>query len=114
MNKIKAVIFDMDGLIVDTEPLESQSLIKVLSEYGKTPQLYDTGLVHIVGNAASTYTDLMEEHGINEDLDTFRNKKREIFAKLLENKLTLFDGFFKLIDILTKRKIKIALASNRF
>ncbi len=114
MKKIKAVIFDMDGLIVDTEIIESEALSMVVKGYGKTPQLLETGLIHMVGGAEGTYHELMERHQIVETFDIFSNKKRDIFTKLLVKKLTLYDGFFELIKLLSKHKIKIALASNRF
>jgi HAD superfamily hydrolase (TIGR01509 family) len=114
MRKVKAVIFDMDGLIVDTEIIESIALSKVIEGYGKTPQILETGLVHIVGGAEKTYIELMERHEITETFEIFSSKKRDIFTKLLEKRLTPFEGLLPLITLLKKNKIKIALASNRF
>lgn len=114
MKKVKAVIFDMDGLIVDTEGIESDALSMVVKEYGKTPQLLETGLIHIVGGAEGTYNELLKRHQIVEIFEVFSNKKRDIFTKLLAKKLTPFAGFNQLIKLLNKNKIKIAVASNRF
>ena len=36
MNNIKAVIFDMDGVLFDTERVYLESWIKVFKEYGYT------------------------------------------------------------------------------
>lgn len=46
---IKAVIFDMDGVIVNSEPLQSLSWEILLPEKGITPILTNTGLIHEIG-----------------------------------------------------------------
>ena len=49
--KYKAVIFDMDGLILDTEIIEHRAFEKLLGEYGATPKPHKNGLIHQVGFA---------------------------------------------------------------
>jgi beta-phosphoglucomutase-like phosphatase (HAD superfamily) len=37
---IQAVLFDMDGLMINTEPLQSKAYEKIIRDYGKTPIFY--------------------------------------------------------------------------
>ena len=109
---IKAVIFDMDGVIVDTEPVHSKALEILIKQYGKTPLFKETGLVHTAGGEEMDQK-VMEAHKINDSTKNFTFRRREIFVKLLEEKLTPMPGFLPLIKTLKKEKIKIGLASNR-
>lgn len=112
---IKAVIFDMDGLIADTELIESKSLEKLLKEYNKEPKYYENGLVHIIGLAGDkTWIDLKKKYNIDADISVLRNRKRAIFEQIVKEEIKAFDGFIELLDELKKNKFKLALASNRF
>lgn len=110
---IKAVIFDLDGLIVDSEPIESKSLEILLRKYGRIPEYQENGLIHTAGMAGNTYNVLREKYKLADDIKILRRKKRRIYTSLLKNNLTPFNGFSELIILLKSRKIKTALASNR-
>src|SRR3972149_4527790 len=111
--KIKAVIFDMDGVIVDSEPIESQSLEKLLRKYGKIPRYNKEGLIHTVGLAGETYKQLIKKYKLEEEIEVLKKIKRKIFRDLVEKKLTVTPVFIELVRMLKKEKLKTALASNR-
>ena len=109
---IKAVIFDMDGVIIDSEPIESLSWEKILLEYGKKPIISEWGLIHKVGTKSIDF--VLEKHGLIENEEIIRNKKRKLFIDLVLKNLILMPGFMQLFKQLKKQKLKIAVASNRY
>lgn len=113
--KIKAVIFDMDGLIVDSESIESKALEKLLTEYKKKPKYYTNGLIHIIGESGdASYQRFKDTYQLEDTIEVLRKKKRAIFKKLLKKKITPLPGFLPLITSLKKQEMQTALASNRF
>jgi len=112
---IKAVIFDMDGLIVDTEIIQSKALEQLLKNYGKKPLPYPNGLIHIPGEAGkASYKRLQELYHLTDTPEVLRRKTHIIFRKLLEKKLIALPGFFTLITMVDKNNFKRAVASSRF
>lgn len=114
IKKIRAVIFDMDGVIVDSEPIHSKSLEILIRSYNKNPVYSKQGLIHTVGiSGGKSYLRLMRNHNIHESLKVLRQKRRAIFVKLIKQKLSPMPGFIKLLTLFKKQGFKIALASNR-
>jgi HAD superfamily hydrolase (TIGR01509 family) len=113
---IKAVIFDMDGLILDSEILESQALIKFLIENGRTPELNPNGLVHDIGGAGEDYyIRFKNKYQLPHDTIEIRDQKRIYFEQLIKKgDLKPYDGFYELLKELKKTDYKLAVASNRF
>lgn len=110
----KAIIFDMDGVIFDGEPIQSKSLEMLIRQFGKEPIFGNHGLVHPVGPAGDdVYIEIMKKHNIEDDIESFRTKRREIYVKLLEKKIKPLPGFLYLTKKCKKEGLKIALASNR-
>jgi HAD superfamily hydrolase (TIGR01509 family) len=108
---ISTAIFDLDGLLADTEPLHCKAYQLALAEHG-------------VALDANEYADHWVHHGYgivdwvtwhNHDLDphALRQRKSEHFLKLLENSLKPMDGALELLDAL-KGNIRIALASSSY
>jgi HAD superfamily hydrolase (TIGR01509 family) len=111
---IKAVVFDMDGLIVETESVESRALEKVLKEYGKKPMPHPNGLIHVVGYAGQkSWDDFISKYNLPDSVEVIRAKKRQFFNEIIEAELAPMPGFMKLINELESHKLAIALASNR-
>lgn len=112
---VKAVIFDMDGVIIDSEPIQSKSWELLLKERSIEPILKKNGLIHEVGPTDnSSYTEILERHGINlEELEDIKIRRREIFVNLFKKEVDPNPGFNELIKFLKEKKIKLAVASNR-
>lgn len=111
---IKAVIFDLDGLMVDTEPLHSEAFRLVIEEYGGKPVYHQTGLVQVAGiRGVENLRILKEKYEITESVEVLRIKKLAAYQKILkENNIKPRPGLIKLIKSLLSQKLKIAIASN--
>lgn len=112
-HNLKAVIFDMDGLIIDSEPTNSLSWEILLKKYGKKPVYNKHGLIHTVGLSGDEgYLQLIQKYRLREDLEILRELRRKIFEDIIE-KINLMPGFSNLIKVIKKEGFKTALASNR-
>ena len=114
MNSCKsAVIFDMDGVILDTEPLYTKAEIRLFGEYGVTVPEEDWSLFR--GCAEQDFFDLsMERYNINEDKDVFMAKGREYVRDEFTRNLSFMPGFHDLHSRIQKHhKIGLVTASPR-
>lgn len=109
---VKAVIFDMDGVIVDSEPIHFKSDILTMRHYGK--HITEEELSYYIGiSNPDMWKDLREkfalEVSVEELLETqFAYKKQLIGDKKLEP----INGIKDLLDELKSRGIRIGLASS--
>jgi len=113
--KYKGVIFDMDGLMVDTEIIEHRAFEIILKEYGIEPNPYSNGLLHKPGAAGMNYYEnFRNRHNIKDDAEVIKMKKRFNFRQIIEGEgIKPLPGFIDLLKTLKKENFKIALASNR-
>ncbi len=110
--KIKAVIFDLDGLILDSESWWLNSIKKTNEVYG-----YNFPL-ELAVESIGMRIDLMNKKwkkvmGKDFDIDKFRAYNSYFMKKeAKENGINVKYGFFELIKFLKENKIKTAIASS--
>lgn len=111
--KSKAVIFDMDGVIVDTEPLSDQHNIHFLSQLGITlPADFND---KFRGRKTIDFCrGLIEQFKLDKSLDELVIEMRESHFKfvLTHPELKLIEGIENLIKKVHKKKLKLAVASS--
>lgn len=110
---IKAVIFDMDGLMIETEHLQSKSFEHVLKKHGVKPEFNEDGVVQKVGiTAKDNLLMLKKKHGIDEEVEILLANKQKVYKALLEKNIKPKEGLLNLIQSLKKKGFKLAVASS--
>lgn len=110
---LKAVLFDMDGVIVDTEPLHRKAYFKMFEEVNIEVSLpmYDS----FTGQATLPICRTLCQHfNLSESPEHLVSIKRKHFKYLFENdsELALLDGVRELIQDYYNNGLTLVLASS--
>ncbi|KAJ1952505.1 hypothetical protein EC988_003522 [Linderina pennispora] len=107
---IKACIFDMDGLLLDTESIYSEVTNRILAPYGKTFPLATK--LKMMGRDVRTATDiLLEDLQLPLTFDEYNSQALALKQQLF-GEAELMPGVEKLLRHLSKHKIPIAVATS--
>lgn len=105
-----SVIFDMDGVLVDSEPVIEAAALAGLREYGVFAKPED--FIPFVGAGEDKYIGgVAEKYGVTYKLE-MKARVYQIYLEIVSNKLKVFDGVLDLLDKLHKKGVKMALASS--
>jgi HAD superfamily hydrolase (TIGR01509 family) len=110
---IQTVIFDMDGVIVDTEPVHHYAYFKLFKELNieVTEEIYTS----FTGNSTrNTFQKLKNLFPIEEEVEDLIQRKRSLFNNAFDTKkdLYLLEGVEKLIMDLHAKGMQLILASS--
>jgi beta-phosphoglucomutase len=107
-----AVLFDMDGVIVDSEPLHTASTHAVLKNYGHT--LTDEHYKqHFLGRTDEAgFQRYFEFVGENVHLPVVLDAKAKAYMKLSADQLISFPGVLDCIHDLKQRDVSLALVTG--
>jgi len=107
---MKAVIFDMDGVLVDSEPVITKAAILALREYGIHAKNEDfhpfTGMGEdrFIGGVA-------EKYGIDYQIE-MKKRTYEIYVEIVNDEIGIYDGISELLISLRGKGIRTAVASS--
>jgi len=108
---ITTVIFDLDGLLADTEPLHCRAYQDALQSEGAS--LTEADYIEHWVRSGKGIADWVALHGLNVDPLALRVKKSARYLELLASSLRPMDGALELLKVLYGNKT-LALASSSY
>jgi HAD superfamily hydrolase (TIGR01509 family) len=109
---IKSLLFDMDGILVDTEPIMARVVALALADQGlhvTELEYYDNWTKKGKGIA-----DFIKEKDISFDFDRYRSTRNKIYLESLKTNIPIFDGAKETIAELSKTyKLGLVSSSSR-
>ena len=108
---MRAVIFDMDGVLTDSEPLINAAAIEMFRELGITVQPED--FLPFVGTGENRYIGgVAEKYGAKVDIVKVKARTYEIYLSMVPEKLEAFPGAVELVRQCRAQGYPCAVASS--
>lgn len=109
---IKAVIFDLDGLMVDSEPVHFKAYEKVLSRLGVTLLESDYAARYVGISDHDAAQDMVKRYNLPISVEELLKRKAQVFAQILPGNVVPKKGLFDLLHDLRTHGYKTAVASG--
>ena len=109
-DNIKAILFDMDGVVIDSEKLYSQSEKKLLAQYGV--KFDESDWHYIKGCTEKQFYDLVySKFNINIPRNQLIDKGRKFLKTVFTQELEYMNGFNEIYSVF-KKQYKLALVTS--
>jgi HAD superfamily hydrolase (TIGR01509 family) len=111
---MKAAIFDMDGVIVDSEPRHERAFLDILRQIG-VGDGHGMRFSEYIGRAdREIWTDFIAQHKPKETIEELLAMKRERVIEILRRERPVFEGLPELVKKLAGRyRLGVASGSER-
>jgi beta-phosphoglucomutase family hydrolase len=108
---IRAVLFDMDGVIAETEHVHVEAEKQTMLKYGV--QITEDELHRYTGTTAKQmFMELIAKYKLDTTFEKIFNEKEEIMFRLLEMDTQPVKGVIELLCKLKEKHVKLAVASS--
>lgn len=110
-NSHHAIIFDMDGVLTDSEPLINAAAVAMFRELGL--EVAPEDFHPFIGTGENRYLGgVAEKHRFPIDLPSAKRRTYEIYLQLVPTRLRAFPGAVELVHACRRRGWRTALASS--
>ncbi len=111
---IKAIIYDLDDLMVNSYPLHIEASDKVFQKYGvdqkKIPKHIRASFIGM--RVSDVLKKLVDYFRLDVNLENLRERRSAIFLDLVRKRLKVMPGLFESLKLFKTGGFKIALASS--
>lgn len=111
---IKAVIYDLDDTMVNSDPLHARAWEELLKDYGykfrDLPEHMRSGFIGM--RVIDIVKEIADYLKLDTSPDYLYRKRIDVFLLIVENELQLMPGLLESLELLKKNNYKIAVASS--
>ncbi len=115
MNKTKGVLFDLDGVLVLTEPLKAEAHGETVRRLGGSLSLFSSQLLYqeVMGQAHEVVMSaFLSAGGLRVDPEMYTRLYLEVYREALRTQLETTPGIEALLGELVSRGYRLAVASS--
>ncbi|NIM93991.1 MAG: HAD-IA family hydrolase [Anaerolineales bacterium] len=111
MNKIRASILDLDGVMIDSEPISLRAWQELLSPYGRSLTEDDYQL--LIGHDADTAARFIQgKMNVGLTVEDIINQHEQLRMDIIKDEAEPIEGLFDLLAAFHSRKLLTGVASN--
>ena len=108
---IRAVVFDFDGLMLNTEDIFELAGVELMARRGL--EMTDTIRHGMMGRRpADAFKVLRDLTGLTDSLEDLMLETKVLFASLAENRLAMMPGLLEVFELLDAKKLPRAVATS--
>jgi HAD superfamily hydrolase (TIGR01509 family) len=108
---IRGILFDMDGVLVDSEPFICKSAVLMFEESGLKVAPED--FIPFVGMGENRYIGgVAEKYGLTIDIKQAKARTYQIYQEIIRGKLAPLPGVPEFMDKCRKMGLKLAVATS--
>jgi len=111
MKRYAGIIFDMDGLMIDSEPLQLKAVNEALKPLGIF--VNETDFIDMVGKKSiENFSWLKDKYGFAEPPESLEQKKNRAYLSIIQRELKPMPGLFQAIESCKRKGLELAIASS--